>query len=418
MEGRRSAKAPAEMVRDAVLARRAWGLRALRELMRIDSVAPHERACQEALAEILRAEGLPVSLIPLDRGDLRDMEGFIDAGLPLADRPNLVVSIGGARDGGRSLILNSHIDTVPAQVGEGRGPEFLPTAEIRDGAVHGRGSVDAKGQIIAAIMAVLALRDLGYEPGGRLVIESVVGEEPSGNGTLALCEQGWLADAAIVLEPTDNQIAIGHRGIIGLRYTIRARGGHASVTGSDSNAILAAGRLIPVLDETLSGWSAPSDVEYGPPSLNVGRIAGGESIFSVPGWCSIECGVRYAPGTCETVVGHIREYIQRMTGQNVSPAGIEEATVFCCFDAAETPADTPVARGLLSSVRTVQPDRRLVVFPAGCDARHFVNRYQVPTVIFGPGKLAVAHSADEYLDIDQWLTAVQALALFILEWCG
>ena len=63
------------------------------------------------------------------------------------------------------------------------------------------------------------------------------------------------------------------------------------------------------------------------------------------------------------------------------------------------------------------PDRRLVVFPAGCDARHFVNRYRIPAVIFGPGELAMAHAADESLDVAQWLAAVQALALFITEWC-
>jgi acetylornithine deacetylase len=407
---------PSDRIRDAVVARRSWGLLRLRELMQIESVAPNEGPCQEALAAILRMEGLPVSLIPLDRGDLRNAEGFIDAGLPLSDRPNLVVSIGGESSGGRSLILNSHIDTVPPQIGEGQRPD-APPAEVPDGRVCGRGAVDAKGQIIAAIMAVLALRDLGYEPGGSLTIQSVVGEEPTGNGTLALCAQGWAADAAVVLEPTENHVAYAHRGIIGLRYLVRAQGGHASVTGSEANAILAASRVVPLLDRALSGWSDPSDAEYGPPSLNVGRIDGGESIFSVPAWCTIECGVRYAPATYEAVMAHMRDRLRQTDEYGAMPVDLDDVTVFCHFDAAKIPSDSPVARGLLSSVRKVMPDRRLVVFPAGCDARHFVNRNRIPTVIFGPGELATAHAADESLDVDQWLAAVQALALFIAQWC-
>src|SRR5690349_6013596 len=106
------AKIPShDEIQDAVHNRQAWGTRVLQQIVAIDSIAPNEQACQYALAEILRGEGLPIELFPLDNGKLRSTDGFIDFGLPLDNRPNLITFIGKS-EGGRSLILNSHIDTV------------------------------------------------------------------------------------------------------------------------------------------------------------------------------------------------------------------------------------------------------------------------------------------------------------------
>ncbi|MCC7355470.1 MAG: M20 family metallopeptidase [Anaerolineae bacterium] len=408
-----------DAIKEAVSARYAWGLKALQRLIAVDIIAPKERACQEALAEILRAESLPVQLVSLNEGNLPSVEGFIDTGLPLADRPNLVVALEGTHAGGRSLILNSHIDTVAWQGGAEKWQAHPLSGAVRDGKIYGRGAVDAKGQVMAAVMAVLALRDLGYEPAGRLVVQSVVGEEPDGNGTLALCAQGWLAEAAIVLEPTDNQIAYGHRGVIDLRFRVEGRQGHAAVQSSDANAIVVASRLVEVLDGALADWSAPEDTSYGRPSLNVGRIEGGEDIFTVAQRCEIKCGVRYAPGTYQSVLGHIESHLLKEGPQHRLPMGdLLNMTTFAHHDAAETPPDSPLATTLLSCVHQVAPDRRLVTCPGGTDARHFINRYGVPAVIFGPGQLTVAHAVDEFLPVEQWLKAIQALALFIVRWCG
>jgi acetylornithine deacetylase len=408
-------------VRRAVDARTRWALDALRQLVAVDSVAPGEEACQELLAEILRTAGLPATLVPLPERELPQTDGYVDAGLPLTGRPNVVVALGPARPGsGRSLILNSHVDTVPWRDGAARWTSHPLSGAVRDGFLYGRGALDAKGQVMAAVLAVLALRDLGYEPAGRLVLQSVVCEEPTGNGTLALCAQGWLADAAVVLEPTDGHIAYGHRGIVGLRYDVAGRAGHGAAAGSGVNAVVAAGRLAAALDGALGGWSAPSDATYGRPVLNVGRIAGGDDIFTVPQACTVECGVRYAPGTYDAVLAHVAARLREgAPGPGSGPGGgFPEGTVFGHYDAAEVPPASPLATMLLACVREVTPDRRQVTFPAGCDARHFVNRYGVPAVVFGPGSLADAHAVDERLPIEPWVRASQALAGFVVRWCG
>jgi acetylornithine deacetylase len=403
-----------QAIAGAVAARMDWAVAALRTLVGIDSVAPDERACQEALAGLLQGEGLAPRLVPLPE-TLRVTDGFVDAGLPLVDRPNLVVTMGGER-GGRSLVLNSHVDTVPWIEGVERWQWHPLSGAIHDGFLYGRGAVDAKGQVLAAATAALALRDLGYDPAGRLVLQSVVCEEPTGNGTLALCAGGWLADAAVVLEPTGSTVAHGHRGIAGLRIGVRGRAGHAAVPGSGSNAILGAARLATTLAAALDDWSDPADAAYGPPVLNVGRIAGGESIFTVPDACTVECGVRYAPGTYERILQHIRRRARRVDG--ASADGDHQMEVFAHFDAAEVPPDSDLPATLLSCVRHEAPESQGRTFPAGCDARHFVNRFAVPAVVFGPGDLAVAHAVDERLSLDEWERAMRALARFVVRWCG
>lgn len=408
-----------ESIQEAVRARENWGLTALQRLIAIDSVAPNEKACQEALKGLLQAEGLPAQLVPLDDGRLRSTKGFVDAGLPLTDRPNLVATWGAGRAGARSLILNSHIDTVPWQQEQSKWQMPPLSGAIREGKMYGRGAMDAKGQVMAGVMAVLALRDIGYVPAGRLVMESVVCEEPTGDGTLALCEQGWLADAAVVLEPNDNHVAYGLRGLVGLRFSVEGHAHHAAASLNRSNAIVDVCRLAEALDTALDDWNAPSDSVYGPPLLNVGRIHGGIDIYTTPQGCEIDCGVRYAPGTYDAILRHIGNHLQREWGHRKPqlPDSLESA-VFVHYDAAEISPLSPLAQTLTACIQEVVPDRQIITFPAGCDARHFVNRYGVPAVVFGPAPMEVAHAVDEYLPIESWLRAIQALALFIVRWCG
>ncbi|HJN13851.1 MAG TPA: M20/M25/M40 family metallo-hydrolase [Armatimonadota bacterium] len=402
---------------DAVARRLDWGVDALRRLVRVDSVAPREAACQSVLAGLLREEGLDPELAPLPEQQLRASDGFIDTGLPLENRPNVIVNWGRGEPGARSLVLNSHIDTVSHDDSAAWDAPAL-SGEVRGGRVIGRGAVDAKGQIVAAAMALLSLQDAGLTPPGRVTLQSVVDEEPGGNGTLALCLGDAPADAAIVLEPTGNCVAYGHRGIMGLRFVVRTEAGHGAVAGAASGAIDRAAEVVATLKPTLNGWASTQDAAYGPPSLNVGRIEGGEDIFSTPRRCAIEVGLRYAPGTKAELLVAVKDA--------VAPLGIDwdgetsdiHAEVFSHYDAAETPATHALVTGLLEAARQSVPESQLITFPGGCDARHFVNRLGVPTVVFGAGELTSAHRPNEALCLDELLAASQTLACFITRWCS
>ena len=327
----------------------------------------------------------------------------------------------GSRPGGRkTLILNSHIDTEPWQAEAARWTVPPLDGTVAGGRIFGRGAVDAKGQVMTAVLALCALKDLGYVPPGRIVLQSVVGEEPSGNGTLALClaANGEAAGrtAAVVLEPTEGHVAYAHRGILGLRFVVSGGASHAAF-GTSSNAIVTAGILANILQSALEDWASPADHVFGPPTVNVGRISGGANIFSSPIGCTIECGVRYAPGTADLLLKHLINMtsarFETETGFSWAQIGVH---LFDHFDAGETPADAPLVHALLRSVQAVQPDRCTTVFPGGCDARHFMNRLGLPTVIFGPGSLRQAHGVDEYMDIEAWMAAASALATFVATW--
>jgi len=406
-----------EDIQAAILARKDWGLKVLQKLISIDSISPHEEECQETLADILEPEGLPIEILPLDNGKLRSVDGFVDAGLTLENRPNLVVTFGGNREGGRSLILNGHIDTVSWVDQLEKWTVHPLSGDVVDGKLYGRGSIDDKGPIMAAVIAILSLKDLGYEPAGKVMMTSVVGEEPSGNGTLALCSQGYLADGAINLEPTDNDVVYGHRGIIGLRYQIVGEARHSSIGSEQANAIVEAGCLGRVFLKSLDGWSDPSEKKYGAPSLNVGRIEGGEDIFTTPEKCQLDCCIRYTPGTYDNILDHVTNYVQEEGPKALDAFDQVRSEVFAHYDAAETDPGDPLVGMFLSCVREVEPDRVIKTFPGGCDARHLINRYHIPTVIFGPGQLHLAHAENEYLDLDQWQLAAQEIALFITRWC-
>jgi acetylornithine deacetylase/succinyl-diaminopimelate desuccinylase-like protein len=255
-----------------------------------------------------------------------------------------------------------------------------------------------------------------------------VDEEPGGNGTLAACLDADPPDAAIVLEPTGLHVAYGHRGIIGLRVTAGAEAGHAAVVGrAPRGAIARAAEAIRALGPALEGWASVQDEAYGPPSLNVGRIAGGEDIFSVPRRCSFEIGLRYAPGTAEGLMAAVRAALAPLGASWDEPTAPLRAEIFSHYDAAETPPEHPLTQGLLLAARlalsgrdapTTEDAPRLTAFPGGCDARHFANRLGVPTVVFGPGALAAAHAVDEALEVEELLAAARTLACFITAWCG
>ena len=407
-----------EHIRRAVQSRMPWGIKALQRLISIDSISPNEYECQSALEDLLRSEGLGPTLVPLDDGSLKLVDGFIETGLPLDNRPNLVATYGRGSPAAKSLILNAHIDTVPWKDQLNKWDLHPLSGEVTDGKIFGRGSMDDKGSVVLGAMAILALRDLAYVPRGKVILESVVDEEPGGNGTLSLCAQGFTADAALNLEPTDNQVIYGHRGVIGVQYHVSGEARHASVGSDVPNAIAEAGLLASALDCALEGWSDPSDMKYGQPSVNVGRIEGGDDIFTTPIECKIQYGIRYAPGTYEKILEHIDRYLQSNPPGGTDASRRIERYIFAHYDAMEVEPSSEFVQTFLDTVREIEPDRGLGIFRACSDARHLVNRYKIPTVVFGPSQVGLAHGENEYLDLNQWQRAITEVALFITRWCS
>lgn len=405
-----------EAICAAVKDRVQWGISALKDLIAIDSVSPAETACQITLERLLKSEGLDTKLIELD-DQLRNIEGFHDDGLPFDKRPNLVAFFGGKQPESKSLILNAHIDTVEWQSQLNAWDDHPLSASIKDGRIYGRGAVDDKGQVIMAAMAILALADMSYFPSGLVILQSVIGEEPSGNGTLALCSQGFLADAAVNLEPTENCIHYGHKGVIAWRFTIEGEAKHGSVVNSSANTIAEMGRLAGMLNTQLEGWYAIEDVAYGQPKTNIGTIAGGTDVFTTPTTCQMEFAVRYAPGTYQKVSAITESTIASFL-KTLEPKQLRcHHQVFLHHDASAVDPQSEFVATMRNCVQSVEGNSTLFTFPGGADARHFNNRYKIPALLFGSGSLAQAHTVNEFLPLDQWERGARILALLIRDWC-
>ena len=251
-----------EAVRGAVNARRDDLVALVRELVSHPSENPKllsgaaeqarataaEAACQDAVAAHLGALGM-----------------LVDRFEALPGREDVVGRLAGA-GGGRSLILNGHVDVVPAG-DPAAWPHDPWGGELEEGRLWGRGACDMKGGIASGIIALRALRDLGVRLAGDVVFQSVVDEETGGPGTRAALARGHVADAAIVLEPTAREIVTVEGGLEWVRVVVRGRTGHSAIRyrsvhaggrGEAVSAIEKAAKLLAAVGELERYWPCTS----------------------------------------------------------------------------------------------------------------------------------------------------------------
>ena len=189
------------------------------QLVATPSLPGEEDDVQRLVLDVLQGIGLDVEVVPSRFSDLQEHPAFCDDGYSPDQRINVVGrwrGTPGSGGCGRSLILNGHVDVVPP--GCERLWDDPPwSGVIRDGVLYGRGSCDMKGGLAAGIFAIAALKQVGFRPAGDVLIESVVGEESGGIGTLATIEKGYSADAALILEPTSLQVCPVQSGALTFR---------------------------------------------------------------------------------------------------------------------------------------------------------------------------------------------------------
>ncbi|QND54509.1 M20/M25/M40 family metallo-hydrolase (plasmid) [Phyllobacterium sp. 628] len=340
-------------------------------------------------------------------------------------RPN-VVGVFRGTGGGRSLILNAHIDTVTIEP-TGKWTRAPYGAEIEDGIMYGRGTSDMKGGMMAAIMAIIYLQQAGVALKGDVIFHSVVNEEHSGNGTLDLVRRGCQADAAIVLEPTNNQILISQPG--GLYWQLRisgiARSPGARWNGPNLEGISAI-ELLPVAIEALAKVERSYNDQSGSPdskpfSLVMGKINGGHYETVTADEVILKGGAYFAPqiGSVIDVMQRLRSSIDEINRSNPllrkHPLKLE---FLHHDDSVMQDVDIDIAKHLGHILGQRGKNPVPLAGPFCCDARHLVNRGKIPTVIFGPGTIAQAHKPDECIQISDYLDSIETLIELIGTWCG
>jgi len=364
-----------------------------RELIRFNTVNPpgDERPCAEHLARILESAGFDIELAPF-----RD------------ERAQLIARIGGSSDK-LPLCFTGHLDTVPL----GTQPwSFDPfAAPIEDGKLYGRGSSDMKSGIAAFVVAAANLAStLDGTPGLLLVITA--GEETGCDGAFDLeahKDRLGHAGAIVVAEPTGNRPMVGHKGALWLTAETNGVTAHGSMPEKGINAIYKAARAVATLEQ-FDFNVARHDV-LGAPTLNVGTIRGGLNINSVPDRVVIGIDIRTIPTQSHS---RIREELASYLGFDVTlEALIDVESVW-------TEPNHPWMREVFEIVHDIvgaQPETATA--PYFTDAAALKPMLGAPpTVILGPGELALAHQTDEYCLVDRIEEAAEIYAALTRKWCA
>ena len=380
---------------------------------------------QQILADRLKRMGAALDIFEPTEEMLK---GFPEAvnGHCFSGRPNVVAVFPGKGDG-RSLILNGHIDTVP--LGDPTtwiSPPLDP--QIRNGRLYGRGACDMKAGLCGFVEALDILQEAGIELSGNVIVQSVVDEEGGGAGTMACCAKGYRADAAIVGEPTSLTPAPAHMGWMFIRITFPGRSTHSSTKWSGVNAIELACQFIAFAHELEREWVERRHHPYLPaPFFNIGTIYGGGTASIVPSSCAVELSVRFLPGD---------EILDGWTGGKTEAAFRQAIWDFCQgipFLRENPPLVEVFQRGGAFDIGLLHPVLRLTqqtifertgqeVFaqglPCGTDARLLATYAATPALLYGPGNIADAHTANESVALSEYCDYIQDLCFIIEGWCN
>jgi acetylornithine deacetylase len=397
----------------------------LRRLVAVPSVVGSEAACQQQVAELLAGQCDRLDVWEPDRTWLEAHPAYFQRGVGFEGRPNVVATLRGS-GGGRSLIVNAHVDVVDPGPAEAW-PHPPWSGAITDGRLHGRGAIDDKAGLAAMIFVARGLAAVGRPLRGDLILQSVVDEEWGGGGTLATLERGYRADGAIVFEPTAFEVCPASRGGMAFRVTVQGKGAHPVRSYEGVSALEKALPLIPALraletarqDRLRTPLFADHPI-FAP--IVIGTISADVLPSKVPEACIFQGLYGYAPE--EAYPAARKELEEAVTAAAAGDPWLRDHPPAVTWlglnkEGAQIPADHPLVGTLADAFRTAAGrPARIAGFPAGCDLPFLVRYAGVPGVVFGPGHPTVAHSSSEHIQVADLLTTARVLALAVLAWCG
>ena len=321
------------------------------------------------------------------------------------DEPGFVSVIGEHRfsDDGPTLVLNGHLDVVPVGDSANQWTHEPYGAEIDDGRIYGRGTLDMKGGVAAVVVAAKAARRLPLR--GKLVVMAVADEEQGGSrGTGAVVRRGLISgDGAIVVEPGDAGIVIGHRGLCFTEVVTHGRSAHATRPWEGINAVQIMVDALTAL-RTVELDHAPHPI-FGGPSIVVGTsVHGGHKANVIPDSCTATLDIRTVPGMTKESV--IRDLEEHLSAAGLEVGGQVSVRVASWGEPGETEESARIVQ-MCSDVYAETFGRRPEIrhMTAYTDGGWLANLADIPTVMaFGAGMVAGAHVVDENIEIDDLVT--------------
>ncbi len=397
----------------------------LSKLVQQASTQGNEQGVQAVVIQKLKSLGLEVDVWDPEYSVLATHPYFVPSRNNYAGSPNVVGTLRGA-GGGRSIILNGHIDVVP----EGDRTKWSDdpfSGILKNGRVYGRGTTDMKGGNVSMMFALESLLRSGIKLKGDVIFHSVIEEESGGVGTLATLIRGYKADAALIPEPTNMKLFIKQQGSMWFRVSVEGRSAHGGTRYEGVSAIekavlvhqailqLEAKRNARITDPLYKGIPIPVPI-------NMGKIQGGSWPSSVADLVTIEGRIGVAPeeemkAVKEELGACLRDLCKQDPWLNEHPPKLE------FFGAQWVPnslsENHPFAQTVRSAFGEVYGKPvKIEASPWGTDGGLLAKVGGIPTLVIGPGETKMAHYPDEYIEVSEMIRAAKVFSRVLIDWCG
>ena len=372
----------------------------------------------ELLRQLVAIDSINPDLVPGGAGEEKIARFIADwferAGLevvwdePAPGRPN-VIGIARGTGGGRSLLLNAHMDTVGIV-----GMERPHDPFIQDNRLYGRGAYDMKGGLAAIMAAGVAAKKRALR--GDVIITAVSDEEFASIGTASIIKN-WTADAAIVTEPTELNICTAHKGFVWLDIETEGIAAHGSRPDLGIDAIVKMGKVLVGIEELdRSLRSTSSHRLLGSGSVHSSLIHGGQELSSYPNYCFLSVERRTVPGeTLQKVETEISAILSQIAVSDSSfQASVKTGMVREPF---ESSLDEPIVRMLLHKTLAILGREPIEIGHTGWMDSALLSSAGIPTIIFGPGGEG-AHAVVEWSNLEHVERCAEILAAVAEEFCA
>lgn len=402
----------------------------LQRLVSIKSVTRNEEIAQNFMKKKFEEMNLLVRLVEAEVDKVENHPAYVETSWVEEAKekshiPNLVGILDG-KGGGKSLILNGHVDVVSPE------PVDLWThdpwgGEIDDGKLYGRGAWDMKAGIVAMIFAVQCIQEIGIRLKGDVLLESVVEEECGGAyGTLTLILSGYKGDAVIIPEPTNFGLCVAGGGLSYFRVRVKGKTAHPSKAHTGVNAVGKIMKIYKALEELdmyrrnkvnyplFERWYGESC------NLHIGTLRAGDWPPTVAGWAVMEGRVSFVPGEeMEDVRTIVEETVNKAA--SLDPWMRDNPPEIEWFGWKADPYEQGPDHPLFQIIRRVSKDDfgieiENIGIPGGLDTRFFVRYADIPAVCLGP-RGGNDHGIDEYVVLEDVLKLTKMLSLILMKWC-
>lgn len=401
-------------------------IRYLQKIIQIPSETGDEGNIQKFMTQTLTDMGFDkVDVFEPTIEELSKHPAYVKTNKDYKGRPDVVGTLKGSGKG-KSLLFNGHIDVIPEGAKE-NWEHGAWSGDIEDGKMYGRGTSDMKSGVAAMTMAMKAIRETGTKLKGDVIVEYVMDEELTGNGTLACVMRGYKADAGICCETSSMCVQPGSIGRIWFEIKVNGKAAGIQRRYEGVNAI----NLGYLVNQAVSEFEKVRVAKVSHPlypdilasiPCMVGMFESGTYASAFPDTCTLKGSLATVPGedsdeVKKEFVRFVTEYVKKNPWLAENPPQILFTGYFA--EPSEIPVDSPIVNVLVENYKGIMKEEPIISGRQGAADIRFMNQYgDTPTVIFGPGKTEQMHANNEWVLVEDYMNSVKVLAETVMEWCG